>query len=173
MITLSLLGRDRFDDVSHIAVAPEQEPFCGSIASHFAADEPSCDFHAVRLDGVAVGFFKIDRDYAARMNLACPKELGLRGVMIDRAQQGRGIGKAAMAQLRRHLRQTYPDARTCVLTVNTINAAARATYLSAGFRDEGQLYLGGNLGPQHVLRLDLRPADDTIPAVAPCSESEC
>ncbi|WP_265499868.1 GNAT family N-acetyltransferase [Paracoccus beibuensis] len=178
MITLALLGRDRFEDVSHIAVAPEQEPFSGTIAGHFTVGEPLCDFHVIRRDGHAVGFFKIDRDYASRMELARPGELGLRGVMIDRAWQGRGIGKAAMALLREHLCQHYPKARGCVLTVNTINAAARAVYLSAGFRDGRELYHGGKIGPQHVLRLDLWPAAGTVraadhPAAGPSSERQC
>ncbi len=42
-----------------------------------------------------------------------------------------------------------------VLTVNVRNQVARRLYLRHGFSDSGQLYLGGNAGPQHVLRLDL------------------
>lgn len=155
MIALAPLRRDEFARVRHIAVAPDQLPFCGTIASHFDADEPFCDLHAVLDDGHPVGFFKIDRNYAARMALAPPGHLGLRGVMIDRCRQGRGTGRAAMVLLGAYLRARYPGAPGCALTVNVINPAARAIYLAGGFRDEGQVYLGGRLGPQHVLMLDL------------------
>ncbi|WP_410216947.1 GNAT family N-acetyltransferase [Paracoccus sp. (in: a-proteobacteria)] len=155
MIALEPVGRDQRARVDHVAVAPEQTPFCGTIAAHFAADERSCDFHAVTRDGRAVGFFKIDRDYAALMEFAAPGQLGLRGMMIDRAEQGRGTGKAAMHRMRAYLVGHYPWAHDCLLTVNISNPAARAIYLTGGFVDEGGLYLGGNLGPQHILRLDL------------------
>ncbi|CAM3081549.1 GNAT family N-acetyltransferase [Paracoccus nototheniae] len=150
MIALAPLGRDAFGRVSHLAVAPDQEPFCGSIASHFAADEPSCDFHVVTRDDRPVGFFKIDRDYAARMDLAPPDHLGLRGMMIDRAEQGRGTGRAAMSLLRGYLSAYYPGWAGCALTVNAINPGARAIYLAGGFRDDGVCYHGGRLGPQHL-----------------------
>ncbi|WP_327077759.1 MULTISPECIES: GNAT family N-acetyltransferase [unclassified Paracoccus (in: a-proteobacteria)] len=69
------------------------------MADHFEADEPGCDFHLIAREDLAVGFFKIDRDYPARFDFARPGELGLRGVMIDRNSQGQGIGKAAMTAL--------------------------------------------------------------------------
>lgn len=155
MIVLEPLGRDERGRVDHIAVAPQQEPFCGSIAYHFAMDEPDCDFNVVMRDGQAVGFFKIDRGFASHYDFASGRDLGLRGVMIDRAEQGRGTGKAAMRALGPYLEWFYPEARACVLTVNVSNPAARAIYLAGGFQDEGQLYHGGNIGPQHILRLRL------------------
>ncbi|MBD9525355.1 GNAT family N-acetyltransferase [Paracoccus sp. PAR01] len=155
MIALEPLGRHEFDRVAHIAVAPEQEGFCGTIAGHFEMNEPGCDFHVVTRDGQPVGFFKIDRDYAAQYGFAQPDEVGLRGVMIDRHEQGRGTGKAAMLALRPYLLRHYPQARACVLTVNVINLPARAVYLAAGFQDDGGLHHGGRIGPQHILRMDL------------------
>lgn len=155
MIALEPLGRNQFDRVAHIRVSPTQEPFCGAIADHFAMDEPGCDFHIVTRGDRAVGFFKIDRNYAARFDFADPAEIGLRGMMIDRAEQGRGTGKAAMLALRPHLARRYPKAPACVLTVNIVNPAARAIYLAGGFLDGGELYHGGRIGPQHILRLNL------------------
>ena len=155
-LQLQPLGRDGFDRVAHIAVRPEQEPFCGTIAGHFAADEPGCDFHMIARGGRAIGFFKIDRAFAARFDFARPGELGLRGVMIDAAEQGRGSGKSAMRALGPYLARHYPGARTLALTVNEVNPTARAVYLAAGFVDTGALYHGGRIGPQHILRLNLR-----------------
>ena len=42
-----------------------------------------------------------------------------------------------------------------MLTVNETNPVARRVYLRAGFRDTGDRYHGGRLGPQQVLLLDL------------------
>lgn len=155
MIALAPLGRDAYDRVAHISVHPAQEPFCGTIAGHFATEEPCCDFHAVLRDGRAVGFFKIDRAYPKHYAFARPGEIGLRGVMIDRNEQGRGTGKAAMRELPTYLTSHYPEAPGLVLTVNLLNEVARAVYLATGFRDTGALYYGGRIGPQHILRLSL------------------
>ncbi|UXU74445.1 MULTISPECIES: hypothetical protein [unclassified Paracoccus (in: a-proteobacteria)] len=43
-----------------------------------------------------------------------------------------------------------------MLTVNQVNPGARAVYLAAGFVDGGEMYHGGRIGPQHILRLSLR-----------------
>lgn len=155
MIALKALGRNEFARVAHIAVTPAQEPFCGALADHFAADEPGCDFHCVERDGRAVGFFKIDRDYHRGFDFVGWDEIGLRGMQIDAGEQGKGTGKAAMALLHGYLSVHYPAASAVVLTVNTVNAPARAIYLAAGFADTGRLYLGGKIGPQQVLRMAL------------------
>ena len=157
MITLEPLGRDGIRRVAHIAVTPDQEPFCGTISGHFEADEPGCDFHLIARDGRAVGFFKIDRAYSQGFDFAHADELGVRGVMIDAAEQGRGTGKAAMRALRPYVARLYPQAQALVLTVNQVNPKARAVYLAAGFQDTGALHHGGRIGPQHILRMPLTP----------------
>jgi ribosomal protein S18 acetylase RimI-like enzyme len=156
VITLEPLGRDGFDRVAHIAVTPQQEPFCGIIAGHFQADEPECDFHLIARDGRPIGFFKIDRGYGTSHNFAAPDDLGLRGVMIDAGEQGKGSGKAAMLAVGGHVARHYPDAGALLLTVNLANPLAIGVYRAAGFLDTGTLYHGGRLGPQHILRLPLR-----------------
>lgn len=155
MITLAPLWRDGIATVAHIAVHPDQERFCGTIADHFAADEPGCDFHMILRDLHPVGFFKIDRAFPGHSPFAGPDDIGLRGVMIDAREQGKGTGKAAMALLRPYVSARYKGAANLVLTVNVINAGARSVYLSAGFIDGGELHHGGNIGPQHILRLPL------------------
>lgn len=155
MIRLQPISHRDWDRVSHIAVLPEQEPFCGSIALHFDDLRPNFDFHIVLRDDQAVGFFKIDRDYRAEYPFALPGELGLRGVMIDQREQGKGTGKAAMSALRPYLSQHYPKAASVVLTVNQVNPLARAVYLAAGFIDTGQMFHGGRISAQHIMRMAL------------------
>ena len=156
MIRLAPLAKNDPAPVAHIRVRPDQVPFCGTIAGHFAEGEPDVDFHQVIRAGQTVGFFKIDRGYAARFDFAGSDEIGLRGVMIDRAEQGRGTGSAAMAALRCYLPPLYPGAPSVVLTVNTVNPAAVAAYRRAGFADTGALHHGGRISPQHIMRLNLR-----------------
>ena len=155
MIVLAPLSKADPAPVAHVAVAPEQQPFCGTIAGHFADADPQVDFHMITRDGRAVGFFKIDRGYHARFDFAGPGDLGLRGVMIDRTEQGRGTGKAAMAALGAYLPPLYPDARLLWLTVNTVNTAAVAVYRAAGFADDGRIWPHGRIGPQHIMQLPL------------------
>ena len=45
--------------------------------------------------------------------------------------------------------------RAIVLTVNIVNPNAQAVYERSGFADTGELYHGGQLGPQRVLALAL------------------
>ncbi|TRW98301.1 GNAT family N-acetyltransferase [Paracoccus sp. M683] len=155
MITLAPLAKGDPTPVAHIRVAPAQEPFCGTIAGHFAADEPLVDFHRILRDGQAVGFFKLDRGYAERLDYALPGDLGVRGVMVDLAEQGRGTGTAAMAALAEYVPPRYPQARALILTVNMINPAAIASYRKAGFVDTGKLCHSGSIGPQHIMRMML------------------
>lgn len=149
------LGRGAFARVAHLTVAPAQERFSGTVTDAFGADEPDVDFHAICLGADAVGFFKIDRDYARRHHFAGARDLGLRAFLIGRAYQGRGIGAAAVRALPGYLAAHYPEARGVVLTVNMSNPAAKACYRNGGFADTGEIYEGGQAGPQLVMRMGL------------------
>ncbi len=163
MIRLEPISHEDLDRVAHVAVHPDQEPFCGSIGEHFSNLNPDFDFHIVLRDEKVVGFFKTDRAFHKSYPFARDGEIGVRGVMIDASEQGKGTGKAAMAALPAYAAALYPAATGLVLSVNIVNPAARAVYLSAGFLDDGELYHGGKLSAQHVLRLPLVPSDPTLP----------
>lgn len=154
---LEYLPRDRVSETLHMSLPPEQVPFAGHIADLVTDDNPLRDFHVARLDGTVVGFFKVETaGYANEMPLAPDHALGIRMVMVDQAQQGKGIAKAMFAALPDHLRASYPDATEAYLTVNCKNPRARHVYLTGGWVDTGDLYLDGGYGPQHVMRLSLR-----------------
>lgn len=118
-------------------------------------DTPRLSFHAIHAGADLVGMFKLDPLYPERHDFADPTDLGLRGVLIDRGQQGRGFGARAMAALPAYASALYPEKRRLVLTVNLLNPAAYASYRKAGFRDTGKIYTGGSRGPQHILMVDL------------------
>ncbi|AWD21125.1 GNAT family N-acetyltransferase [Fuscovulum blasticum] len=154
LVALSAAERRR---VAHLRPAPGQETFVRDGAYAAAETDPLLDLYAIEKDGAVVGMFKLDRGYAdaPRHDFARAGDLGLRGVLVDPAHQGRGIGRAMLAALPDLVRASYPGFRRLVLTVNLRNTRARAAYLKAGWRDEGGIYHGGDRGQQHILFLPL------------------
>lgn len=157
MITLHRLSRPDLGRLAGLQVQPGQEGFVGNGALMIQDTTERLSFHEVRhADGHPAGMFKLDPLYYQRHDFAGPRDLGLRGFLIDADRQGRGFGSAALAALPAHARSEYPVFDRVVLTVNLKNPIARHAYLKAGFTDRGEVYLGGGNGPQHVLWLDLQ-----------------
>lgn len=161
-ITLSRIPPRRLTELADLRQHPGQ--YANDGADMILDDTPGLSFHAIHADGQLVGMFKLDPNYAERHDFAESTDLGLRGVLIDAALQGRGFGTAAMAALPGHAAMQYPQKRRLVLTVNLLNPAAYMAYIKAGFRDQGQIYSGGSRGPQHILCTDLSQTE-----TAPCS----
>lgn len=164
MITLSSVRHADLASLAGLRQHPGQ--YANDGADMIGDDTPRLSFHAVHADGVLVGMFKLDPLYSERHRFAEPTDLGLRGVLIDIDQQGKGLGTQAMTALPDYAAAIYPEMRRLVLTVNLMNPAAYAAYRHAGFRDEGGIYAGGSRGPQHILWADLPVAE---PAEARCS----
>ncbi|TLM72018.1 GNAT family N-acetyltransferase [Pseudarthrobacter sp. NamB4] len=78
----------------------------------------------------------------------------LRGFLIDRREQGRGLGPlaaaAAVAAAGRLTVRHGGGETGVVLSVNEANPAGLSAYRRAGFRDRGR-YAGGSAGPQRVM----------------------
>ena len=155
-LTIRPIGADQYDLVAHLRVAPHQIKFSGTVAQAFELAEPQVDFHAICLDARPVGFFKIDRGYAATHHFARPGEPGIRALLIDLAHQGQGLATAAVRLMSTYLPERYPEAESVVLTVNMANPAATRCYRNAGFVDTGEIHEGGIAGPQLVMRMPLR-----------------
>lgn len=156
MISLHRLPASGLHRLAALRIAPGQQDFVEDGARMIRDQTPGLSFHEVRRGGAAVGMFKLDPLYFQRHDFAAPDQIGMRGVLIDADHQGQGLGALMLAALPAHVRAEYPRAQQVVLTVNLRNTRALAAYLAAGFRDEGDLYLGGTHGPQHILRLDLK-----------------
>jgi len=156
VISLSPLPHARAAEVLHLEVADHQRAFVHPIADMVQETTRGVAMHVIRWNGAAIGFFKTDATYAERYDFAAEGEIGIRGVLIGAQYQGLGYGKAAMAALPGYLGQAFPEAGAAVLTVNCTNPTARRVYEASGWRDTGALYLGGNAGPQHIYRMELR-----------------
>ena len=61
---------------------------------------------------------------------------------IDQRFQGRGYGKAALAQLIALVQERYPDCHTLRLVVHPENSRAQRLYTRAGFRATGDMRWG-------------------------------
>ena len=81
------------------------------------------------------------------------------GLVVDRAQQGRGLGRSAVAELVRFL-ATRPGCRQIALSYQADNHRARGLYAAAGFRETGEVSDDGEL----VARLDVARSDPARPA---------
>lgn len=152
-ITLAPCPPARLDRLAALRQLPGQ--YAGDGAEMILDDTPGISFHEIRRGDRVVGCFKLDPLFHQRHDFARADSIGLRGVLVDAAAQGSGIGRLALAQLRDYVRARFPRAREVVLTVNHLNPGARALYLASGFRDEGEDFLGGTRGPQHIMRLSL------------------
>ena len=119
--------------VADLKPAGGQERFVRDGAFAAGETDPGLDLYAVSQGGAVVGMFKLDRAYAAapRHDFCRPGDLGLRGVLVDAAHQGKGIGRQMLAALPELVRAGYPGVRRLVLTVNCENPAARAAYLAS------------------------------------------
>jgi ribosomal protein S18 acetylase RimI-like enzyme len=156
-VWLAGLTDDLRAGVLAIEVEPEQVRFAGTPASAVAVADREPARHSVVIvrDGTPVGYFQLDRRSVPGAP-AGPHILGLRGLAIDRAVQGQGIGRAALLRLPAYVRERFPERRIVALTVNVDNPAALALYARTGFHDAGTgLYLGGHAGPQQVLLLEV------------------
>lgn len=109
---------------------------------------------AIIADGVVVGMCTLDWGPRSR-RYAADDEIGLHGVLVDRRHRGHGHGVAALRALPAVVVAQHPSARAIALTVNVRNTTAIAAYRAAGFARTGELFLGGEAGPQHVMRRSL------------------
>ena len=138
-----------------LAPLPEQEPFSGAARDTLPVAEatPGRLPVAALADGVPFGYLMLDVGPDVRAYAPGDDVVGVRGVYVDAAYQGRGLGTAMLRALPPFARERYPAGRRLALTVNVSNPRAIRAYLRAGFTDTGRLYHGGRLGPQHVLEL--------------------
>ncbi|RDX36466.1 GNAT family N-acetyltransferase [Kangiella sp. HD9-110m-PIT-SAG07] len=102
-----------------------------------------------------VGFFLIDTNYSRIYDFCSNHDLGLRSFFIDKNHQGHGYGKGAVKLLSDYLLNQYATASSVYLTVNCKNPSAKHCYEQGGFIDTGELYFGGDFGPQHIMKLSL------------------
>ena len=160
-VGIERVGEGNREGVLLLEVAEEHVPYVSPVAEVLEGigEDPAIECHAVRADGAGgavAGFLALDFDEGrVRRYAEGRRPYGLRNYLISSGQQGRGLGQAAIPEIRDLLHRAHPEASHLYLSVNRRNKRAIRTYLGAGFRDTGRLYHGGASGLQHVLRLPL------------------
>ena len=98
-----------------------------------------------------VGFFVLDQGGDVLSYTTNPHAILLRAYSINLPDQGRGIAKASLRQLKSFVEKHLPDCREVVLGVNEDNPLAKNVYLGAGFIDTVEQKMGRS-GSQAILK---------------------
>lgn len=106
-------------------------------------------------DRKVIGYFKLDTLLSQKQNYCPANSIGLCTLLIDKKMQGKGVGTQSLISTVEYVKAHFKQYDYLYLTVNCKNLAAYRCYLKAGFEDTGQLYLGGPVGPQHIMRVSL------------------
>lgn len=140
--------------VAEMELAPSQRDFVGDPLRGVLVglEEDSRHPYVIEADGEAVGVLTLQSGAGAMAGWPDDDSAWLlRGFLIDRRYQGRGLGQlaatAAVTTARKLTARLGGGETGVVLSVNERNPAGQSAYRKAGFEDHGQ-YLGGNAGPQ-------------------------
>lgn len=142
-VTLRDVDKENFNRCVKLEVREDQKNFVASNVYSIAQSkvEPAYVPHAVYDGDEMVGFvmYGYDEDDGCHC---------IARVMIDKNQQGKGYGRAAMEEVVRRLRET-PDCREVVLSTEPENEVAQKLYESLGFKKTGEVTHG-----EEVMRLE-------------------
>lgn len=145
------------DKLARLELPPDQTAF-GGVPERFVdlEAEPNRNAFLVYADNILVGVGSL-------MTGAIPPDLWplqskavqLRGLAIGEQYQGQGIGTEVSRLIKPLARELAPEAEHLTLTVNQRNPGARRTYEKAGFEALPEPYVGGLLGPQDIMYVEL------------------
>ncbi|MBR9786795.1 MAG: GNAT family N-acetyltransferase [Vibrionaceae bacterium] len=156
MVTIEKYTPVRYESVSALSVLEEQSQFTVADIGDMLNSLKSTELpHLIVMDDLVVGFFLFDTDYCDSYDFCPENSLGVRALLLDHRFQGQGIAKQAIRQFADFARCHFPAFQALYLTVNFRNTVAYQCYLKAGFEDTGELYLGGPVGPQHIMKQSL------------------
>ncbi|CAK2968901.1 GNAT family N-acetyltransferase [Vibrio crassostreae] len=152
MITIERLNDAHIEQVNEIQLADEQVKFAGTAAEFLLDGSETTHLHVIKSDNEVVGFFKLDIAYPDFYEFCPEGSIGLRAFVLDKNQQGKGLGTGTVKALFPYLKANYSAYESIYLTVNCKNPAAFNCYKNGGFEDTNEQYLGGAAGPQFIMR---------------------
>lgn len=154
----------KLGEISGLEVAADQRLFVGDPLRMMlvALEEDSRYPFVVDTGGAAVGVLTLQMGAATLAGWPDDDSAWLlRGFLIDRRRQGRGLGslaaKSAVAVAGRLTAGLGGRESGVVLSVNERNPAGQAAYRKSGFEDRGR-YDGGDAGPQRTMYFGFAPA---------------
>ena len=151
MIEITKLKNSEFELIKHIQLDKEQVKFACTAEAFLRDESETLHLHVIKLNGDVVGFFKLDLDYSASYDFCPDRTIGLRSFVLDKNQQGKGIGKQSVKALFPYLKSYYGQFDSIYLTVNCKNKGAKVCYQKSGFNTSKDKYLGGAAGPQYIM----------------------
>ncbi len=158
VIKVAELIQSDFESYSTISVFENQAQFIFPIAnvlSRFYGKSAEKYVHiaGVEYDSKAAGIIIVTSHYeTAELKSKKSNVCWVDTLAIDKKYQRQGIGN----KLLKHTISALHGKFDCIcLTVNVRNKSANSMYKKCGFKDVGELYLGGPSGPQNILKYDL------------------
>jgi diamine N-acetyltransferase len=134
VVTLRPVDAGSWRDVARLTVVPGQERFVAAPTYYLAFCAYSDIWRPLSVhdvDGEVVGFLMWGIDNA---DGSC----WLGGIVVDAAHQGRGVGRAAVREAIRVLRE-QTGAASFALSYDPDNAVAKGLYTSLGFVETGEV----------------------------------
>ena len=155
MVKVRVLADSDRSFLKKIELDDSQSMFANSATEFMDGESDAWELFVIELDERVVGYFKIDTEYAAKMDFCPTQGVGLRDFVVDPKEQGKGVGRRAIAALIQYLDKYYVDYSEIYLTVNCKNIGAVRCYLRAGFVQCEEQYLGGPAGPQYIMKASI------------------
>lgn len=133
MVTLEEITAQNFEDYMEMELPEQQRGYLASNAYSIAQARYYDDYipRGICLEGKPAGFLLYDKQ--SNNNVG---EYGIYRFMVDYPQQGKGIGRRAMALLLEELK-AKPDVKLITICYKPDNANAQAFYRSFGFEETG------------------------------------
>ncbi|GEA50963.1 N-acetyltransferase [Vibrio inusitatus NBRC 102082] len=152
MIEIERLNSSHVPCVKDIQLSEQSVRFASTTDDFLLDISSTTHRYVIKQHHLVVGFFKLDLAYESTYHFCFKNSIGLRTFALDQRQQGKGLGTKTVEALLCYLTNHYQAYDFVYLTVNCKNAAAISCYRKGGFEDTGEIYLGGQAGPQHVMR---------------------
>jgi len=152
MIIIEPLTSAHIEQVKSIELGDEQVKFAGTAEEFLLDTSDTIHLHVIKFGYDVIGFFKLDTAYSSNYDFCPDGCIGLRAFALDKNQQGKGFGTQSVKALLLYLKANYDVYHSIYLTVNIKNPGANACYKKGGFECMNDTYLGGNAGPQHIMR---------------------
>ncbi|WP_339277629.1 GNAT family N-acetyltransferase [Paenibacillus sp. FSL W8-0426] len=132
LIHIVPVTKDNWEEAMNISVYENQKEFVPSIVESlaFAYIKPwdeAFDPYTLFCEGQMVGFYYLSYTPESRDNY------WIGGFQLDQRHQGKGLGKIALNEMIRFIKETHPKCELISLTVEKKNEHARRLYERAGF----------------------------------------
>lgn len=138
LVTLQGITAENWQAIIALRVAPEQEPWVAPNDYSLVQAAYGFGSELAQLELVPLAIYAGETPVGFAMYNTGPtyERFFIMRMMIDRAHQGRGYGRAALTQLLALFR-AYPQAKETALSYNLGNEPARQLYHSCGFVELG------------------------------------